>query len=252
MGPSPKPFDLTAESICRRAWNLTTAHFPLFLILVIVMQVLSSLPNAWLTGMEGNDLLLQSTLADDEFLLSEPDVDDVLSCGVMALFSALLVLLGEFYLSGVYNHMLVGTVRGGRPDLTASFRAGLRLYLQFLGASLVMGVTVVFAGLFCLVPGIYLAIRWIFVPLIAVEHPELSLGDTFARSWRLTQGHTGDLLLLGILAVLINIAGLLCCCVGLLFTQILTSFMLGEAYVRLTADETPESVAEGENDSAQL
>lgn len=98
--------------------------------------------------------------------------------------------------------------------------------------------------MFCILPGLFLQIRLMFVPIIAANKPELTLSEVFSRSWSITKGHFFDLFLFGIIVVLINIVGFLCCCVGLYVTSIISEFMYVELYYRLSNDGNPASPAE--------
>jgi hypothetical protein len=86
-----------------------------------------------------------------------------------------------------------------------------------LAASLVtVGVAV---GLvLCLVPGVVLGLTWEFYGFVIAEDPAGSTLDALRRSAELTRGHRWQLLGLAVLLVLINIVGLLACCVGVVFT----------------------------------
>ena len=86
----------------------------------------------------------------------------------------------------------------------------------------------------CILPGIYLAIRLMFTPMIAANHPEVAFSDAFSRSWQMTKGHFWILLWLGIVVIGINIVGLICCCVGLIVTSILSYMMYACVYKLLT------------------
>ncbi|HKW29711.1 MAG TPA: glycerophosphoryl diester phosphodiesterase membrane domain-containing protein [Verrucomicrobiae bacterium] len=71
--------------------------------------------------------------------------------------------------------------------------------------------------LICLVPMIYLQISWLFVlPLIIDKR--MGFWSAMKASWRRVNKHWWPVLGVAVLAGLINIGGLLLCCVGILFT----------------------------------
>lgn len=57
----------------------------------------------------------------------------------------------------------------------------------------------------------------------------------------MTKGNFWNLFLLGLLAMLICVAGFLCCCVGLYFAEAMVYFMLAVAYFTLYSNDTPDS-----------
>lgn len=69
-----------------------------------------------------------------------------------------------------------------------------------------------------------------FAPMIAINHPELTFSEAFTRSWQMTKGQFWQLIGLYLLIILINILGLICCCVGYLLTMVITLMMYGYAY----------------------
>ena len=69
----------------------------------------------------------------------------------------------------------------------------------------------------CAIPVIYLTVSWRFaLPLIVDKN--LSFGRAMGASWKMVNKHWWTVFGLSIVASLINVLGLLCCCVGLLFT----------------------------------
>jgi len=126
--------------------------------------------------------------------------------------------------------MLHAAVYNERVDMTAEFKNARHTFLFYLGTWIVYLVIVTIGSFLCILPGIFLAVRFMFAPMIAINHPELTFSEAFTRSWQMTKGHFWKLLGLGILAVLINILGIICCCVGYLLTIVITYMMYGYAY----------------------
>lgn len=239
MDDSSKNQLLTVENIIREAWELTKLHFPIFLIFTLVMAAVSSAPRFCLTATAPHHQLQEVILSgcDDPFagMCCPATWQFSIQTGLSVLIAGLLTV----YLQAAFNHMLVETAAGQNPQPGKSLRQALRTFLHFLVVYIVLQFVLVGATLCCLLPGIYLMVRWLFVPLIAMDKPELSLGETFARSWDMTRGHFGQLLWLGIASIVINILGFLCCCIGLCFTAVLTTFMLGATYQLLKPEDEP-------------
>ncbi len=230
---------LTVNNVLGQAWELTKLYFPPVLILVVVMNFLPSMSNIWVNSSDLYQRIIEATASGET-----PELDDL---GPMALaeftvggvLALLLIGLVETYLRGALCHVLVTTVNEQTPGLLQSLRHALRHFLHFLGIYIVHSLCILLGTLCCILPGIFMSVRWLFVPFIAMEHPELPLGETFARSYRMTEGHFGELLWLGIASVFLNILGLLCCCVGIYFTIVITLFMQAVLYRMLKPEETP-------------
>ena len=109
-------------------------------------------------------------------------------------------------------------------------------FLEFflLGLILIVGFAC------CVLPGFYLLVRYMFVPYIAANEPELSMKDTMAKSMELTKGRFWTLFGYGIVAGLVEISGLLLCCVGYFFTLPLANVMLGVVYDELVNEAESE------------
>lgn len=80
-----------------------------------------------------------------------------------------------------------------------------------------MGVAVIVGLIFLIVPGIYLMLRLMFVPILVVDR-ELTAREALSASWDATRGHTGFLFLFFLTTLFANIIGLLALGVGLLIS----------------------------------
>ena len=143
----------------------------------------------------------------------------------------------------VGGRMLHAAVYNERVDMTAEFKNARHTYLYYLGVNIVYSLIVTIGCLFCVLPGIFLAVRLMFAPMIAINHPELTFSEAFTRSWQMTKGHFWKLIGLYLLVILLNILGIICCCVGYLLTIVITYMMYGYAYKLLYPVE-PEPVVE--------
>jgi hypothetical protein len=149
----------------------------------------------------------------------------------VVLINLLSLVVGVIVAMGLIRASLA-VCRGEKP------RVGMLLetdgFWWYLLASFFVGIGVVL-GLICfIVPGIILAIMWHFFGYVIVENPETSAVDAMRRSAEITRGHRWQILGLGLLLVLINIAGALACGVGILFTYGITSITVAYAYRTLS------------------
>ena len=217
--------------IVSRAWDLAVKHWPVFLIIALISSALGIL-------VRGDSSALMS-------LGNNPDLEEV----YMALLQSynpvgiIVVVFVSIYLNYITYRMLANVMNIGQPyregELLDALKVDLAKFGLFFGVEIVFALAVAVAGMLCVIPGLFLAVRWYFAPLIVVTE-NVSFSEAFSRSWDLTKGHFWELFLLGLTAIGISIVGLCACCVGIVFAQIIVNFMFIIAYYELKKadDET--------------
>ncbi len=217
--------------IVSRAWDLAVKHWPVFLIIALISSALGIL-------VRGDSSALMS-------LGNNPDPEEV----YMALLQSynpvgiLVVVFVSIYLNYITYRMLANVMNIGQPyregELLDALKVDLAKFGLFFGVEIVFALAVAVASMLCVIPGLFLAVRWYFAPLIVVTE-NVSFSEAFSRSWDLTKGHFWELFLLGLTAIGISIVGLCACCVGIVFAQIIVNFMFIIAYYELKKadDET--------------
>ncbi len=105
----------------------------------------------------------------------------------------------------------------------------IKTYLYLFFVSLMVGLSILLGLVFLLVPGIILALGLSFSSYFVAEGGVPV--DSMKKSWRTTKGIKWKLLWLGMLIVLINIAGALVFGVGLLLTVPFTKLVISDVYV---------------------
>ena len=88
-------------------------------------------------------------------------------------------------------------------------------YWNAVLANLLVAVIIGIGFIFCIVPGIIFACRLAFTPYLVVER-KMEVIKAVRGSWRMTKGHSWQVFLIGLFAIPISIAGLLCCGVGII------------------------------------
>lgn len=132
-------------------------------------------------------------------------------------------------------------------DFKELINSSAKVYGMFFVKNLLLYLAVGLGLMLCVLPGIYLAVRLAFVSYIAANEPELSVSETFSKSMNLTKGRFWQLLGYGIVACIIVLAGLLLCCVGVLFTEPLAYVFMGVVYKELVQENlAPESFEKDE------
>lgn len=227
-----------------KAWELTKKHFPVFLLLTILGYIIGGILQYAYYG-PYIELVMENgtTITEEEWLsMMFADGDGWSWIGKISLI-ALFVFLANNYLLVVGGRMLHAAVYDERVDMSAEFKNARHTFLFYLGTWIVYLVIVTIGSFLCILPGIFLAVRLMFAPMIAINHPELTFSEAFTRSWQMTEGHFWQMIGLYLLVILINILGLICCCVGYLLTMVITYMMYGYAYKLLYPVE-PEPVVE--------
>lgn len=161
--------------------------------------------------------------------------------------SFFLLLLAGCLLS-VFIDMVVkkilwkGVNEDGKVDLTEMLKSSFNAeYFNYLIAVILTAVIVGFGTCCCVLPGIFLAVRLLFVPIIVANNPEVSATDALSMSWDLTRGRFWTLLGYGVVAFGLNVIGFCCCCVGIYISSVLTAFMMAECYRILVSNLTEET-----------
>ena len=90
----------------------------------------------------------------------------------------------------------------------------MQVLFHQMGAAFVQTIPVFLLG--CL-PAIFITVNWMFALPLAIDR-QLSVGAALKTSWKMVCRHWWQLFGLVVLTGLINMAGALMCCVGLLFT----------------------------------
>ncbi len=103
------------------------------------------------------------------------------------------------------------------------------IYFAFLG---IIKSALIFIGLLCFViPGIYLAIRWMFAELLVIDKGMRPM-EALKASSEMTEGVRGKLFLYALVSILLMLAGLLALVIG----AVVAGIVLQLASIRLYKD----------------
>jgi uncharacterized membrane protein len=96
-------------------------------------------------------------------------------------------------------------------DMFAAFHN----YWNAVLANILVGAIVVIGLFLLIIPGIIFACKLVFTPYLVVDQ-KMGVIEAVKESWRMTNGHAWTVFLIGLLAIPIGIAGLLCLVVGII------------------------------------
>ncbi|MFC1992506.1 hypothetical protein ACFLV3_01680 [Chloroflexota bacterium] len=105
--------------------------------------------------------------------------------------------------------------RGDKLEVKDMFDA-FKYYINVVLASLLSGAIIVIGLVLLIVPGIIFACKLAFVPYLVMDR-KMEAIEAVKESWRMTNGYASKVFLIGLLAIPICIAGLICFGVGIIF-----------------------------------
>ncbi|MFA5206328.1 MAG: GYF domain-containing protein [Lentisphaeria bacterium] len=138
------------------------------------------------------------------------------------------LLLGGVFTGGLYAFFLK-KIRGETASFEDAF-AGFKLaFVPLMLTGLVSGVLTMLGLILCIIPGIYVAVCWMFaVP--AVMDQKLAFWDGMELSRKTVSPKWFQFFLLMLVSGLVAVAGVLACGVGLVVTIPLSIGMIAYAY----------------------
>jgi uncharacterized membrane protein len=133
------------------------------------------------------------------------------------------------------------------PDLLLGFKEFGRAFGVY-----VMTVLLVIVGtLLLIVPGIIVAVG-LWPALFLVYDDDRPVIDTLQRAWDLTRGHRWPLFILGLVLLLVTIAGVLALGIGVFFTGAFAVLVASAAYEELALSAGVGRLAEPEPEAEPL
>ena len=118
--------------------------------------------------------------------------------------------------------------RGDKLEIKDMFEA-FRNYWNAVLANLLVGIIVMIGFVLLIIPGIIFACKLAFTPYLVVDR-KMDVIGAVKESWRMTNGHAWKVFLIGLLAIPITIAGLLCFGVGIIVSIMWIRLALASLY----------------------
>jgi len=167
--------------------------------------------------------------------LQEATRDTLLALVVPPLQLVVSLVVNAFLLGGIWNFSLQ-VLRGRAPAFNEVFSGG-RFFVPMLVAHAVFSFAVTIGTVACIVPGIVVGLGAGFYGFLVVDRGMAPI-DALKESFELTRGHKMNLFVLGILILLLGLAGVLACCVGwLLISAPVSAIAITFVYLKLIGEE---------------
>lgn len=186
--PLAAPLAPGVGSSYSNAWRQLWKHFLVLFLIVIVYMLISSV--SW------------------AFRVANVGLSSVLSLA----YSILLVNPIGYGVAFAY----LKAVRDDPVEVKDMFEV-FRDYWNVVLASLLVSVIVSIGFVLLIVPGIIFACKLAFTPYLVVDR-KMAVIEAIKESWRMTGGHAWKVFLIGLLAIPIFIAGLICFGVGVIIS----------------------------------
>ncbi len=187
-------------------------------LLIAVLLVTVLLGN----GLLGNGLLGAVLLG--AVLLGDGLLDIVLLDIVLFAYGLLIVAPLEYGTASAY----LRAARGDKLEIKDMF-AAFRNYWNAVLANLLVDVIVLVGFALLIVPGIIFACKLVFVHYLVVDQ-KMGVIEAVKGSWRMTNGHAWQVFLIGLLAIPIGIAGLICFVVGIVIAVMWVNLAFASLY----------------------
>jgi uncharacterized membrane protein len=157
----------------------------------------------------------------------------------MAISFPLMMAISTFFHVGLVR-LWLQVARGERPQFEVIF-SGLDRFLPYLGVTLLMGLGMFFGLLLFIVPGVLVGLGWSMAPYYVID-ANLGPIEALGASWRATKGRWGTLFLLGLASFGISMAGLACCCIGIVGAVPLSMLLFATFYTRVSGRGAPAPI----------
>ena len=212
-----RDYDIDIGHCIGRGWNLVKENFLLVVGTTLLVMII--------------------TLAINQIigLITRPAMQSLIrgnvtpgSIFIIALGYTLGMPVYSIFYGGLYAFYLK-LIRGQPANVSDAFLGFSRAFGPLALTGLVVGLLTLLGIALCVLPGIYLAVAWIFaVPLVIDKR--MDFWDAMELSRKIVNKHFWIVLGLILLVGLISAAGLVACCVGIFVTTSIGYVALMYAY----------------------
>ncbi len=205
--------ETTFDGSFGNGWKVMSKEFLVLLLVVIILGIVNA-PTQ----------IFRINISPDHWHWDWHDFD-LYNMGNFAVLGILAIILGIFALAYAFlvipvirygaNLMFLHAVRGIRPQFETLIMGFKENYLYIVFANLLKTALLILGTMFCLVPGIIVACRLVFVSYLVMDK-KLDPIVAVEESWRMTKGYGWTIFLMGIISFFIYIFGFILLFVGIL------------------------------------
>ena len=154
---------------------------------------------------------------------------------IPSLSSFIIGLLTAYVSLAVYK-ISIEQIKGNQVNFNDLTNISLNQYINYLIGATITGILAIIGFILFIVPGIYIAIRLMFLPYLIVDK-NLKFNEALKESWRITEDSVWNLFSFGMAAIFIAIAGFLVVFVGLLAALPVLWLATAKIYLLFTENE---------------
>jgi hypothetical protein len=115
------------------------------------------------------------------------------------------------------NLLFIKAMRNEEADIKTLFDGFKTQYLNIVLANLIVAALVLIGFVMLIIPGIIILCRLSFVSYLVMDK-NMEAMKAVEESWRMTRGYGWTIFGMGMIAIFVFIAGLICCFVGVIFS----------------------------------
>jgi uncharacterized membrane protein len=196
--------DFSIRAVLKEGWELTKVNMGFLFVYQIILYVISIL----LSGNEGGWKMAP-----------------------LYILGYIIVILGKM---GLYQSILMMTT-GNKPGFDQFYRNWPQFF-SWVVAGILFGLMFVIGLILLIVPGCYVLARYGLFPFFILDK-QLGPLEALKQAGEATEGVRGQLFLLFLACLAVNIVGMLFFLIGLLITVPITLLALATVYRKLTGQE---------------
>lgn len=201
-----RDYSLDIGGCISRGWELVKGNFwPSVGITVLIMVIITAI----------NQFFGLFTRPAIDAMVLEHKV----GAGEIAVIFFITILSGPIYtvfIAGLFKYYLK-LIRGESAGIADAFSGFGRSTDQLVLLSLVMNLLTLIGYVFCLIPGIYLAVAWIFsIPLVIDR--QMGFWEAMELSRKMVNKHWFLVFAFLLVYGLLSMSGIIACCIGIFVT----------------------------------
>jgi uncharacterized membrane protein len=198
------------EAALSFGWNAFKERIGFFIVLIIVSAVIVGIPYIFQGALQNNAPAIAALF------------------GIIAYLVQLVIEMGWI--------SIALKIVDGQDATLSNLMDGIPNVISFVIATIIYSIIVAIGLILLIVPGIYLAIRLAPVTFVIIDTGAGPIA-ALSRAWEITKGYTLSLFLFGLVAVVINIVGMLLFGIGLLVTAPVTALAYAYIYRRISGTQ---------------